>query len=251
MITQNDHARLSGLFAAHWGNRQFEKPRPFASSVRAAHYHDSGWFRYETNPRFDAETGKTLNYRDVPNDQAHLGSFQWAIDWLTGIDSYAGLLISLHRTGLWQMRYGVITQPAPAQRSGLSPEIEAFIARNEANQKAAAASLDQRELAVNYNLLQVWDLLSLYLCSHEALKEETIEPVPAAYGERNGVRMRLVPATPTRVAVEPYPFDQPALDVGVVYRRLRPSKFADAAAFQAAYFATPPQVASFMLCAAH
>jgi len=24
MITQNDHAQLSGLFAAHWGNETFE-----------------------------------------------------------------------------------------------------------------------------------------------------------------------------------------------------------------------------------
>ena len=34
MITQNDHAQLSGLFAAHWGNGKFEKPRPYASLVR-------------------------------------------------------------------------------------------------------------------------------------------------------------------------------------------------------------------------
>ena len=31
MITQNDHAQLSGLFAAHWGNETFEKPRPYPS----------------------------------------------------------------------------------------------------------------------------------------------------------------------------------------------------------------------------
>jgi hypothetical protein len=95
--------------------------------------------------------------------------------------------------------------------------------------------------------LQVWDLLSLYLCTHEALKEDVIEPVPTAYAERNGVRMRLVPLSASRVAIEPYPFDLPALDVAVVCRRLRPSEFTDEQAFQAAYFATPPQVASFTL----
>src|SRR3954471_7311048 len=40
MITQNDHAQLSGLFAAHWGNATFEKPRPYLSLVRAAMFHD-------------------------------------------------------------------------------------------------------------------------------------------------------------------------------------------------------------------
>jgi hypothetical protein len=47
MITQNDHAQLSGLFAAHWGNEEFEKPRPYGSLVRAAMFHDRGWIRYE------------------------------------------------------------------------------------------------------------------------------------------------------------------------------------------------------------
>ena len=40
MIAQNDHAQLSGLFAAHWGNDKFETPRPYASLVRAAMFHD-------------------------------------------------------------------------------------------------------------------------------------------------------------------------------------------------------------------
>ena len=63
MITQNDHAQLSGLFAAHWGNELFEKPRPYGSMVRAAMFHDRGWIRYETGPQLDPETGKTPNYR--------------------------------------------------------------------------------------------------------------------------------------------------------------------------------------------
>jgi len=28
---------LAGLFAAHWGNRQFERPRPYVPMMRAAH----------------------------------------------------------------------------------------------------------------------------------------------------------------------------------------------------------------------
>jgi Protein of unknown function (DUF3891) len=74
MITQNDHAKLSGLFAAHWGNGQFEKPRPQGSTSRAAQYHDAGWLRYEAKPHFNADTGKTPNFREVPNDQLQLES---------------------------------------------------------------------------------------------------------------------------------------------------------------------------------
>src|ERR1700723_2816587 len=46
MITQNDHAQLSGLFATHWGNSQFAKPEPYMPMVRAAMFHDRGWIRY-------------------------------------------------------------------------------------------------------------------------------------------------------------------------------------------------------------
>ena len=111
MITQNDHAQLSGLFAAHWGNDAFEKPHPYESAVRAAMFHDRGWICYETGPRLNKDTGKTPNYREVPNDAQQLEAFEWAGDWLSSIDAYAGLLISKHRTGLWQSRYGVMRQP--------------------------------------------------------------------------------------------------------------------------------------------
>ena len=72
MITQNDHAQLSGLFAAHWGNEKFEKPQPYPSLVRAAMFHDRGWIRYEIGPQLNLETGKTPNYREVPSDKTQL-----------------------------------------------------------------------------------------------------------------------------------------------------------------------------------
>jgi hypothetical protein len=190
------------------------------------------------------ETGKTPNFREVPNDQTQLESYQWALDWSSAIDSYAGLLISKHRTGLWQSRYRVINKPHFAQRGSLSEAIKAFIARNEAKQKAAAAAFDADELAVNYHLLQVWDLLSLYICTQERHKEEFIQPVPTSYGNGEGVGMRLQPISSKRISVDPYPFDQAPLQLGVVYRRL-PATFSDARAFEAAYFEASPQLASF------
>ena len=193
MITQNDHAQLSGLFAAHWGNDEFEKPRPYGSLVRAAMFHDRGWIRYETGPQLNPDSGKTPNYREVPTDRAQLEAFEWAGDWLSAIDAYAGLMIAKHRTGLWQGRYGVIKHPVAIQRGNLPPEIEAFIARSEAKQKSAAEKFKRDELAINYNLLQIWDMMSLYICSTELLKPDRIEPVPVSYTGQEGVALTLVP----------------------------------------------------------
>ncbi len=245
MITQNDHAQLSGLFAAHWGNKAFEKPHPYESAVRAAMFHDKGWIRYETGPRLNKDTGKTPNYREVPNDALQLEAFEWAGDWLSSIDIYAGLLMSKHRTGLWQSRYGIIRQPPAIQRGKLSDSIEAFIVRSEAKQKAAARGLDPEELAKNYHLLQVWDLLSLYICSQEHLKKDAIEPVPTGYADATGVRMELTPIDAATIALDPYPFDRPSLTAGVIYRRLCKSTFQNDKELQAAYFGAAAQIAPF------
>ncbi len=247
MITQNDHAQLSGLFAAHWGNEQFEKPHPYGSLVRAAMFHDRGWIRYETSPQLNPETGKTPNYRDVPTDRAQLEAFEWAGDWLSAIDPYAGLMIAKHRTGLWQGRYGVIRHPVAIRRGKLPPEIEAFIARSEAKQKRAAESLDAAEVAVNYKLLQVWDMISLYICSTEVLKEDRIEPVPVSYSGEGGAAMALVPLEKQTIALDPYPFDEPSLTTNVIFRRLSQANFKDTADLQSVYFKTAPQIASFQL----
>jgi hypothetical protein len=251
MITQNDHAKLAGLFAAHWGNQTFERPRPYTSMMRAAQYHDGGWLRYETNPYLDPATGKSPSYQQVPTDASQLAAYQWAIDMLTDVDSYTGLMVSKHRTGLWQQRYGAITQPPPGPSRKLSNDIQDFIARNEARQHVITAGHDRHEVATNYNLLQVWDLLSLYICSHEQHKEHLIEPAPTAYATTSGVALKLTPTSATTIAIDPFPFDRAPLEAAVVYRQLPPSALHDADTFKAAYFGARPQVAVFTLIATH
>jgi hypothetical protein len=243
MITQNDHAKAAGFVATHWGNSQFEKPRPYEAAMRAAFLHDLPWLREETAPRFNAQTGRTLNYLDVPNE-SQLGEYQWANDWLFQRDRYAGLLVSRHRTGIWKSRYGLMKQPRYAIRT-LSAEIEEHVVRSHKEQEAVAVGFDPLELTTNYILLQIWDLFSLYICSNENLKEESYEPVPTAYAEGASVCMRLTPITKTRVSVEPFPFDQPSLDVNVVYRRLSKGVFDNEQAFQAAFLQAPLQVSTF------
>jgi hypothetical protein len=252
MITQNDHAKLAGLFAAHWGNRTFERPRPYASMMRAAQYHDGGWLRYETNPYLDPATGKSPSYQQIPNDAPQLAAYQWAIDMLTDVDSYTGLMVSKHRTGLWQQRYGAITQPPPRPPRKLTSEVEDFITRNEARQHVITAGLDRHEVAVNYNLLQVWDLLSLYVCSHDQHKEHVIGPTPTAYASGSGgAALKLTPTSPATIFVDPFPFDRAPLEAAVVYRQLPQSALRDADTFKSAYFGARPQVAVFTFVATH
>ena len=246
LINQTEHAKISGLFAAHWGNTQFARPHPYEAAVRATIFHDAGWYRYETSPRYDAASGKTPNFMQVPLDRSQLDAFQWAIDWLTEIDLYSGLLINKHRTGLWRGRYGAITHPPHPTAPHLGPMVESFIAENETHQRAQEHALDATELWVNYQLLQLWDLLSLYFCVRPPY-QQYVEPVPKSYRAGDGVRLDLMPLGDGRVSIDPYPFDLPSLPISIPYRCLPTAKFADEAAFRVAYFQALPQLMRFEL----
>ena len=69
LALQIDHSRVAGWFAAHWGNREFDRPQPYSSVVLAAHEHDIGWWEWEMKP-------STLNDKGFPLDY-HDGSFKY------------------------------------------------------------------------------------------------------------------------------------------------------------------------------
>lgn len=129
--------------------------------------------------------------------------------------------------------------------------IAGHVRRQVLGRKAATEKLDPKELSVNYNLLQVWDILSLYVCSSEVLKPDRIEPVPIAYSAGTGAALALTPLEPGAIALNP--FDQPSLTAKLIFRRLTQTKFSDSAELQSVYFRTAPQIASFRLvpAAAH
>lgn len=237
LIGQTDHSRFVGQVAAHWGNRDFEPPAPYDSVVRAAAFHDFGWLRYETSPLVNPESGEPYQFLRAPMTEQQLGSYQWALDWMTDIDPYSGLIVSMHRTGLWQGRYGRIKHPGGRYNpTGLGPEIRAFIAHNEAWQVRQRAALDEAEVWTNYTLMQVWDLLGLYFGCQEPYADHA-EPVPAGYGtDRDGVRMTMTPEGPRRVAFDPYPFDVRPCRVQLAVRRVPRTTFESAEAFRRAWF---------------
>ena len=249
VIGQTDHSRLAGRFASHWGNAAFAAPEPFESVVRAATFHDFGYLRYETAPAFDVETGQTPNFRDVVTDEKRLSEYQWCFDWFLDPDPYAANLVSMHRTGLWRGRYDAIVHPPPAIRKQ-KPAVDAFVEKNEAQRAAAIAEhgWDPQQLRVNYRLLQVWDLLSLYFSCQEPC-EEHIEPVPTRYTDADGegARITLRPLDATTVAFDPYPFDEDSLQIQLSVRRLKSGTFANHDAFIKAYFQAPTELLTFAL----
>lgn len=248
LIGQTDHSRFVGQLSAHWGNRDFARPEPYESVARAATFHDFGWLRYETNPLLDTNSGEPYEFRQIPFSQTQLDNYQWCIDWLSGVDAYSGLLVGMHRTGLWKGRYGKITHPgARYNPQGIRPEIQAFIDRNESRQERERTVVSQDNIWCNYHLLQIWDLLGLYFCCQEPY-DDYIEPVPVDYShESTGVRVTMKPLSAKEVSFEPFPFDARGLKVQIVYKRLPKASFADLESFRAAYFKAEPSVLEYVL----
>ena len=64
LALQIDHSRVAGFFAAHWGNKDFDRPEPYSSVVLAAHEHDIGWWEWEMKPSTLNDKGYPLDYHD-------------------------------------------------------------------------------------------------------------------------------------------------------------------------------------------
>src|ERR1700722_15312840 len=131
LICQTDHAKVSGQRAAHWGNSDFARLKPYEAVVRASMFHDSGWYDYEASPSIAADTGRPLNFLQVVWGKPQRRAFEWAIDWMKRSDSYSGLLVSKHRTGIQRARYGQVAHPKFFNVQSLPEDNEDFLARNE------------------------------------------------------------------------------------------------------------------------
>ncbi len=248
LIAQTDHAKVSGQCAAHCGNRTFARPDPNEAVVRAAMFHDSGWYDYEASPSIALDTGRPLNFMQVPWGKPQRQAFEWAIEWMTRIDAYSGLLLSKHRTGLQRGRYGKVVHPKFFNTQNLPEDNENFLARNEEAQASQLHNYDESKFWTNYQLLQAFDLISLFLCNKDVV-DDYIEPVPTSYGERSApVRLTLKSVGPSRIEIDPYPFDVNELRVQLIRRRLPQTTFADQAAFREAYFKATPEALDFTFC---
>jgi hypothetical protein len=257
--TQEDHAELSAQFAAHWGNEKFSKLRPYRTMVFATTFHDSGYREWEGNPPINTAKGRPYGHReDVPSFEAtELKAYSNNVDWVGSHDPYAGLLVSMHRTGLWHNRYNVFTEPAGRLRER-SREIQTAKKELEAKQEQTKKSLAagkpgfEGELAYNYRALQIFDLLSLYFCcdgyaSENQFKEYAIAPVRVAYDSPEEVRLRIAPDGANLVRFDPYPFDTSPLQVSVRARIVSPTAGQSEEAGLEAYQKAPRQIINFQI----
>lgn len=221
LISQPDHARLSGLMAGHWGNALFAGPEPRAAVLLAVNEHDNGWEEWDAQPRVNPATGQPYAFTQMPV-APYLEIWRRGIGRIAERDLYAGMLVGRHGMRLVGRRLARAADP-PA----VLAEIARFIAETEARERAAQAECagragwgagDEARLETHYALLRTCDTLSLLLCCGP-LTPATVEEAPGA-GSEERLTLHLTPRDAATLACQPFPFDVPEIHLTVTGRRI-------------------------------
>jgi Protein of unknown function (DUF3891) len=219
-IGQPAHAWVSGQLARAWGNERFGAVEPWEEVCLGAEQHDAGMAAADRTPTLNPETGRPRSFVEWPLAEK-LALWRTAPDLVLPQSRYAALLTSLHGHALY-------AREDPATRG---PEIDAFLAGEEARQAELLASLgaDPAQVRRNQRLVWTWDSLSLALCL--AWAPHTLTGVPAADGE-----LDLELSADGRL--DPWPFTARELTVRTEGRRLA-GRFEDEDALRAAWDCAP------------
>ena len=239
-IRQTDHCVLAGFFAREWGNEVYSKPRPFASFSLAAAEHDNGWQEWELAPGVDPKSFAPYTFMSVPTEE-HVMLYQRGIDRIVKSDLYAGLLVAMHCSGLYDRAKA--TMPGYSAKYVKSQEqhhSNDFVQRLRLQQLRLKVDLrnnpetreftDEKLIKANAQRLDALDRLSLYFCLG-AEHDTTIEGVPVNdSGEE--VDWELRAAGGNEFTLDPYPFRREPLEFAILARRVPKRRYLDDADFQ-------------------
>ena len=241
LISQPDHAAVSGYLAAHWGNREFSAAGGYADCpdpelirsevVLAIAEHDNGWWEWEADPELDPNDGLPLGLLQLTQEQ---GFARWrlGVPRFAEKHPYVALLISFHAYWLHAYRveanldasfahplFGDPDSWPPASGDELE-QARRFVAEQKLLQGELIARLRKdpvwasaagpQNLNPHVRLLQVADALSLSLCFGGTV-ERTLAGIPRKSWE-DRVTLELHPVG-SKIVCRPYPFDQDPLPV--------------------------------------
>src|SRR5207249_1330609 len=219
----------------------------------ATTYHDSGHREIEAGVPVDVELGRLYGMRDMPAAFKREDANQANVRWITVHDPYAALLAAMHRTGLRKKRYNTVSSAESDYASGGPGEaplgMDAAFEDLDEGLREHLSRLDapaRDSLWFNYRLLQVYDLLSLYVCC-DGYKDGELQPsalsgVPLAHDGSDGAEVRITPTGASSVRLDPYPLDVEPLTISAVARHMAPVNAKSESDVRAAYYRAPREL---------
>lgn len=172
VIKQQDHAEVSGIFAEHFGNDDFELLNPRDALIHVARHHDDGWESIDAKPELDPKTGFVYHLTQTPMRKL-IESGNKSPDSNEAYNSYSGIISSMHTYGLYHGRYGlsdkiVIDLIGDEWREQVQAMLDQEFTRQKRIKEELRADeqgelVEDRVLFRNYKLLQFFDTLALYI----------------------------------------------------------------------------------------
>lgn len=245
VIRQRDHALVSGIFAEHFGNDDFQALNPRDEMIYVTTHHDDGWERIDGNPQLDTNTGYVYHLTQTAMELLLISSNQ-SPQANQAHHPYSGIISSMHTYGLFNGRYGLsdkiyIDMVSDDWRDKVQAMLDVELKRQgDIKAELAGSDLIQEEaLFHNYKLLQFFDTLALYiqtLCPEEVGESEFVR-VPRAIGD--DVTVTAKPISEGVISLSPWMFDVDSLEVSTQGRYMTPLS-ADKADQLAEIFANTP-----------
>jgi hypothetical protein len=222
LISQVEHARLSGALAAAWGREAFAPLDPREQIVAAITHHDDGWSAWEVSPKVDAQTGCPLDFTEMPLTDS-LAIWRESIRRAASIGPLAVYMVSGHFSARLERFSSRWTGNAPLERLAHDFLSEQSGERQLALTQWAKGSAGDADVAAHRAVgwLQTFDALSLWLCVAERRESEHFHPP-------DGLDLLLRPAEGAyTIEVSPWPFREPALELEVIGRSIAARRYAN------------------------
>jgi hypothetical protein len=252
MITQHDHAQLSGELARRLGNCDFAPPSPYQAVVEAIAHHDCGWPLHDEHPTLNP-AGLPLHVFEAP---VSLATQVWSasVAGAMNLGDYQGLLVSLHTFALSSMFFANAKNPSRPdlfemnkfqhRQSEIQEDLRQRLGLREGVPlrlgvpKAGVSPADD-QLIFNFRLLTAMDRISLALCCGKPLfpTMDDVHPHPGKPATKITVQM----PDPATMTLDPWPFDQPMLAFVVPARRVTKHPFTSIDEFHKVYRDTPAE----------
>jgi hypothetical protein len=215
LISQVEHARLSGEMATAWGSSACPKLEYRREMLPAIFQHDDGWAEWERHPGVDPANGRPLNFTEMRLDES-LAIWQRSISAAAGSGPLAGYVVSGHFSALlrhqnaWQKMGSAHHDQA---RSFLDEQDRRRTDWLAQWQSHSPASRTEAAAEKGLHWLQFFDALSLWLCMARRAEPHAM-PIPGG-GELRLTPFVSNPAKGERIGLAPWPFSRPELPLGL------------------------------------
>lgn len=155
MITQHDHACLSGEITRQFNRSLLKSDLYFNDAVYAAREHDRGWIGLDDTPIWNDLADAPYSFSDYPL-LPKLAFYKIGLHEIESMNPYAALLCSMHFCSFFSQSKDPVGIHFIREETKRQKKI-----------KQNTPELDQQLLHQHFALLQFSDNLSLYLCLNQ------------------------------------------------------------------------------------